>query len=642
MPDDSYVITYNGNGALGRMDDKKFTSSSAAFRLDEMRYLYDGMKFTGWNTMPDGSGVWYSDERLLNKGEFKDLTLFAQWVPVSSYKPYLQLDYIQSNGPHDPSGGSTDATLRAYILLTPDTGNHFRVKTRFSFPDTEGYGTYGMGTAAVSNYKFIIEPYRVTAVSGGGGYYETYSAVPGDIIDGDWSLSPAGYINLKSVKNGTLVEDRFGTRRDLATDKSGIALFGYWSGGRGNSGAGNARIYYFKYWKDDESLMYDMIPVMLTDNIDAAHSGDGSAHSAGELGMWDLVAGKFYGNMNSSGYFSNDDLILVEYNAGTGTGTMKMQAFKSDTDAHALSPVGFTNGSRRFVGWNTKADGTGTWFSDGYEARDWNRRGVLRYNLYAIWEGDTLGSYTVADGLSMEYFSPRCWITTDQKAYFTLGHPFSAAANMTVDLMTTAVGPLSSYANYEYKWYFGYRESGTNSCFGAAWVRGYPGTAGRNFWIGVRNNGSSPFNGQITDAEVLGRLLRFDIVNGERTDIYRDGGATVWKTVASASGSSGQTFKAAGDVPVGVFFDTVQDDGSHTMNPGFVGRIYGTRYRDSSYVQFLIPCVLDKKISSYEAGTLASDNKTHQAGEVGMWDIVGNRFYPNMNIQGSFSTELSE
>lgn len=47
----------------------------------------------------------------------------------------------------------------------------------------------------------------------------------------------------------------------------------------------------------------------------------------------------------------------------------------------------------------------------------------------------------------------------------------------------------------------------------------------------------------------------------------------------------------------------------------------------------LVPCTLLENIS----GTLAGDGQSHLAGENGMWDKVGNKFYGNVRNSGSFS-----
>ena len=55
----------------------------------------------------------------------------------------------------------------------------------------------------------------------------------------------------------------------------------------------------------------------------------------------------------------------------------------------------------------------------------------------------------------------------------------------------------------------------------------------------------------------------------------------------------------------------------------------------------LIPVRLKKKISTYEAGTLAADESTHIVGEVGMWDLVENKFYGNAASTGVLTCEFS-
>ncbi len=76
--------------------------------------------------------------------------------------------------------------------------------------------------------------------------------------------------------------------------------------------------------------------------------------------------------------------FTVVFNANDGTGTTKTQTIAIDAET-ALAENTFARDNYRFIGWNTKADGTGTSYT--------NKESVLnlaaenaKVNLYAVWE----------------------------------------------------------------------------------------------------------------------------------------------------------------------------------------------------------------------------------------------------------------
>ena len=69
-------------------------------------------------------------------------------------------------------------------------------------------------------------------------------------------------------------------------------------------------------------------------------------------------------------------------------------------------------------------------------------------------------------------------------------------------------------------------------------------------------------------------------------------------------------------------------------------KIYGIELTTGENSATLVPCILSKNLTRYEAGSIAADGKTHTEGEVGLWDIKNNRFYVSGASTGSFTCEL--
>lgn len=76
------VVTFNGNGALGEMNDQILEYYAGGTMLQKNLFVREGYVFTGWNTAPDGSGTHYDDREYFypvdNTGAH-EVTLYAQW-----------------------------------------------------------------------------------------------------------------------------------------------------------------------------------------------------------------------------------------------------------------------------------------------------------------------------------------------------------------------------------------------------------------------------------------------------------------------------------------------------------------------------------------------------------------------------------
>lgn len=74
-------ITFNGNGAgSGAMDNISFGTASACGYLSRNRFVKEGYRFVGWNTVADGSGESFSDGGWFDLSD--DTVLYAQWEKI--------------------------------------------------------------------------------------------------------------------------------------------------------------------------------------------------------------------------------------------------------------------------------------------------------------------------------------------------------------------------------------------------------------------------------------------------------------------------------------------------------------------------------------------------------------------------------
>ena len=100
---DTYTVMYDGNGAEGEMNPDRL-ECGIAHLLPNRGFEREGFVFTGWNTLPDGSGEGFAPE-----GAYADLagvdesvTLYAQWAE-SEPEPSPDPDPAPAPTP-EPSG----------------------------------------------------------------------------------------------------------------------------------------------------------------------------------------------------------------------------------------------------------------------------------------------------------------------------------------------------------------------------------------------------------------------------------------------------------------------------------------------------------------------------------------------------------
>lgn len=91
-----------------------------------------------------------------------------------------------------------------------------------------------------------------------------------------------------------------------------------------------------------------------------------------------------YGNKTITAKWNPND-YKVTFNPNGGSGSMEVQNFKYDT-AQNLNKNVFKRYSYTFEGWNTKADGTGTTYSDQESVKNLTATHNGNVNLYAKWK----------------------------------------------------------------------------------------------------------------------------------------------------------------------------------------------------------------------------------------------------------------
>lgn len=138
------------------------------------------------------------------------------------------------------------------------------------------------------------------------------------------------------------------------------------------------------------------------------------------------------GNKNYTAHYEANEYEIV-YHSNKGRGSMANQKLYYDTQAN-LDENEFTKPGYNFVGWNTKADGTGKTYEDKELVKNLAEKGEM--DLYAQWQADEHTAYTViyelmnvnGDGYTQEeskteYGTTDTTVTPEVKTYYGFDTP---------------------------------------------------------------------------------------------------------------------------------------------------------------------------------------------------------------------------
>ena len=320
-----YTVTYNSNGGSGSMATDTVTYGTA-YRTKANQFTKTGYTFVGWNEKANGTGSdwtsWIGKDWTWTYT--KNVTLYAQWR-VNSYT----------------------------LNITGDSG----------VEKITGNGSYSYGVTANVTYK-IKTGYHITSTSG--------TTVDGN-PDGSWTdkAGAEGAVNdsweIKTCDRTIVVH----TAPNTYTVKYN---------GNGNNGGSTA----------NSTHTYDVAKNLTKNgfvktgytfkgwNTKADGSGTSYADKASvkNLSSTNGATITLYAQWTANKY-------TVAYNANGGTGTMATDTVSYGTD-YVTKTNAFTRTGYTFKGWNEKADGTGTDWTN-WIGKSWTWTYTKNITLYAQW-----------------------------------------------------------------------------------------------------------------------------------------------------------------------------------------------------------------------------------------------------------------
>ena len=316
-----------------------------AKNLTTNSFTKTGYTFTGWNTKADGTGTNYSDKQSVNNLTNVNngtITLFAKWEE-NTY--FIIID-------------KQDGTIPSTITTA------YKTATTIENPSKTGYTFTGWTITGMDNTTHTYGGQTTTSTSLTGitatSFKKLTSVNDGEVtFEATWS--PITYTINYSLNGGTVGTTNPGNYTIESNNiilneptKSGYAFTG-WTGSNGNTPQKTVTI---------------------------EHGSTGN---------------KNY----TANYSANTYEVKLDNNGGTGT--MTNQSFTYGT-SQALSLNTFNKENYKFAGWNTKADGTGTSYSNKQSVNNLTTVNNGIVTLYAMWTENEkyIITYKTGDGENNE------------------------------------------------------------------------------------------------------------------------------------------------------------------------------------------------------------------------------------------------
>ena len=396
------------NGSSETMDNWTFTWDGTAQAIPACTFTApEGKMFVGWSTEPDGSGTYYTKQVI----EIPSGTLFAIWRDPTESVPNGELTLYDGQILTGTGGFKTHVTIANGATVTL-SGVDITQITNSSSYQWAGISCAGDATIILSGENTVK-----------GGYHSAGIFVPEGrtlTIKGVGSLTATGQLYAAGIGSGDkgscgniVIEG--GTITTTGTTYAAGIGSGYHgscsnivieggtitaTGGSSAAGIGSG------YGSSSAPSICGDITIARTVTSVIATKGENAQHSIGESKKYSICGtvtiGGATGPISESTYIYNpngslESTIHFDKNNVNATGSMPDWTFTWDGQEHAIPTCTFTGPEGTIMRWNTKADGSGIYYTNGQNVID-----ILSGTLYAIWqkpeESVPNGELTLYDG----------------------------------------------------------------------------------------------------------------------------------------------------------------------------------------------------------------------------------------------------
>ena len=388
----TYTIKFAANGGTGTMSSQAMTYDVSA-ALTANAFTRTGYTFTGWNTAANGSGTAYTNKKTVkNLAASGTVTLYAQWKANTYTIRFLA-----------NSGTGTMANLpMTYGVSAALTKNAF-TRTGYTFT---GWNTASNGSGtAYTNGKIV----KNLATSGTVYLYAQWK--PNTYSIKFFANGGTGTMAIQKMTynlSAALTSNAF-TRTgytfagwNTASDGSGTA---YTNGKTVKNLAASGTVYLYAQWTPNAYTIAfkpnggsgAMANQAMTYGVSAALTSNAFTRTGYTFSGWNTMAdgsgttylnGRTVKNLAPGGTVNlyaqwKANTYSVKFYANGGTGTMALQKLTYNLSA-TLTSNAYTRNGYTFIGWNTKADGSGTPFTDAQIVLNLAQSGTV--SLYAQWQ----------------------------------------------------------------------------------------------------------------------------------------------------------------------------------------------------------------------------------------------------------------
>ena len=440
-----FTLTLDANGGVGEMDSLSFEYGEYKFLLANT-YKKELAEFSQWNTKADGSGVSYKDKSQINIKE--NTTLYAQW------NEYMTISFDANSG---------EGSMEKIMLLDPQEiqlpANSFS-KYGYVF---NGWNTKADGTGVAYQNEELVTVEDNTVLyaqwkdyiilyyngNGGEGYIQEIIVeqpqnitLPGTLFNSPFTREGYDFLCWGTKPDGS--GNNYLPQAEIKLDKD-IVIYAIWvelvtityhpNGAEGN-----------KFSVKERSGM----PTPVEDNwykrpgyvfVGWNTEPDGS----GRRYTFNIAP-----DSNMDLYAEWEKLVTISYDPNGASGsvfTNEMQPSKGGI----ISENKFSRTGYSFMGWNTKANGSGTSYTEKEQVTfDSN------ITLYAQWkENLSCNGYEYVDlGLSVKWATCNLGAEKPEDAggYYAWGEKFTKATytsdNYSITSSPTTLPLRNDAANY--------------------------------------------------------------------------------------------------------------------------------------------------------------------------------------------------
>ena len=423
----NYTVAFDANGGSGTMPSTKYYLNEVG-QLPKNTFTMTGYYFTGWNTEADGSGISYRDEDFVRNltSAGGTITLYARWDEA-----YYQINFNANGG----SGYMNSMTVRSGTTVNLPNNTFTRTDYHFAGWNTQsnGRGTSYSNREAVTDLaeanqtvtlyaQWAHDTYLVVFMpNGASGYTSKVQTINrGENTPLTFNtFFRSGYRfngwNTKANGTGISYTDREVVYNLAKRDKS-ITLYAQWS----NTGI----------WVDVNSVINGEF-------VNSGRTGftfdvfiDGIQAADDVIDFYQPVSGgttiRVIVNPKAGYVVSNSDMsytvtgtleinptwtsagyqIIFMANDGTQNHTVQYAPVNSAVN---LTSNPFVRNSYTFRGWNTKANGTGTNYSNSQSVNNLAPRDSF-IKLYAQWRSN--GSSQTSTCTDLGYPTMQNWTNT--------------------------------------------------------------------------------------------------------------------------------------------------------------------------------------------------------------------------------------